>query len=79
MSVEPGFGGQEFNPSALEKIEFLRKVIDENNYSTLIEVDGGINEVTASLCKEKGVDILVAGSYLFNKEDIKSRIEALRK
>ena len=79
MSVEPGFGGQEFNPSALEKIEFLRKVIDENHYSTLIEVDGGINEVTASLCKEKGVDILVTGSYLFSKEDIKSRIEALRK
>ena len=78
MSVEPGFGGQSFMESALDKIRHCRKLIDENNYKCLIEVDGGINEKTAPLCKEAGVDILVAGSYLFGHEDIKERIEAIR-
>lgn len=78
MSVEPGFGGQSFIPSALDKISILRKVIDAKGYNCLIEVDGGINNETALLCKEAGVDILVAGSYLFGKEDIKERMELLR-
>ena len=79
MSVEPGFGGQSFIPSALEKIEKLRKEIDKNNYNCLIEVDGGINKETGDLCKKSGVDVLVAGSYLFGKEDILDRIEDLKK
>lgn len=79
MSVEPGFGGQSFIPSALEKIEKLRKEIDKNNYNCLVEVDGGINKETGDLCKKSGVDILVAGSYLFGKEDILDRIEDLKK
>ena len=78
MSVEPGFGGQSFIPEALDKIVILRKLIDLNNYNCLIEVDGGINDKTAQLCKDAGVDILVAGSYLFGKEDIKERMELLR-
>ena len=78
MSVEPGFGGQSFIPSALEKIIFLRKNKDEHGYSYLIEVDGGINAETGKLCKEAGVEILVAGSYLFGHEDIKERMESLR-
>lgn len=78
MSVEPGFGGQSFIPEALDKISFLRKIIDANNYECLIEVDGGINDKTGPLCKEAGVDILVAGSYLFGKEDIKERMELIR-
>jgi ribulose-phosphate 3-epimerase len=78
MSVEPGFGGQSFIPGALEKIEKLRKEIDSNQYNCLIEVDGGINNETGDLCKESGVDILVAGSYLFGKEDILKRIDDLK-
>ena len=79
MSVEPGFGGQSFIPSALDKIAYLRKEIDNNNYSCLIEVDGGINKETGELCKKAGVDVLVAGSYLFGKEDILGRIEDLKR
>ncbi len=79
MSVEPGFGGQAFMPNALDKIAKLRKEIDSNGYKCLIEVDGGINDKTAELCKESGVDILVAGSYLFGHDDIKERIELLKK
>ena len=79
MSVEPGFGGQSFIESALGKISYLRRAIDENNYNCLIEVDGGINNETGKLCKDAGVDVLVAGSYLFGHEDIKERIEGLKK
>ena len=79
MSVEPGFGGQSFIPSALDKIAYLRKVIADKGYDCLIEVDGGINAETGKLCREAGVDVLVAGSYLFGHEDLKERLEALRK
>ena len=78
MSVEPGFGGQSFIPSALDKIAYLRKIIDECKYHCLIEVDGGINAETGKLCKEAGVDVLVAGSYLFGHDDLKERMESLR-
>lgn len=79
MSVEPGFGGQSFIDSSVSKILRLRDYIDENKIkNVLIEVDGGINEETAKLCKLAGVDVLVAGSYLFGHEDIKERIEKLR-
>ena len=78
MSVEPGFGGQKFIPSALDKISKVKKLILEKGYSCLVEVDGGINEETGRLCKEAGVDILVAGSYLFGKSDIEERIKKLR-
>ena len=79
MSVEPGFGGQEFMPQAASKILRLRNHIETNNIKCLIEVDGGINAETAELCKLCGVDILVAGSYLFGHDDIKERIELLKK
>lgn len=78
MSVEPGKGGQAFIPSALSKIKKLRKWIDKNNLDCLIEVDGGINGETGKLCRKAGVDILVAGSYLYGHEDIKERFETLR-
>ncbi len=78
MSVEPGFGGQEFMTSALDKISYLRNIIDERKLNCFIEVDGGINNETATLCKKAGVDILVAGSYLFGHEDIKERINLLK-
>ena len=79
MSVEPGFGGQSFIPTALEKIATARKYIDENNLNCLIEVDGGINGVTGEECKKAGVDVLVAGSYLIGNENIVERIKGLRK
>lgn len=78
MSVEPGFGGQAFQEQSLEKIRKLRAYIDENNLSVLIEVDGGINDVTGARCVAAGVDVLVAGSYLFNKSDVKKRIALLK-
>lgn len=80
MSVEPGFGGQSFMPEACTKILRLRNYIETNKITRcLIEVDGGINAETATLCKTCGVDILVAGSYLFGHDDIKERIELLKK
>ena len=78
MSVEPGKGGQAFIPSALKKIKKLRKWIDKRNLNCLIEVDGGINGETGKLCREAGVDILVAGSYLYGHDDIKERFELLK-
>ena len=80
MSVEPGFGGQAFMPEACAKILKLRNYLElTKNKRVLIEVDGGINNETAELCKVTGVDILVAGSYLFGHDDIKERIELLKK
>lgn len=66
MSVAPGFGGQSFNPLAIDKISQLNQIRDENGYNYIIQVDGGINNTTARLCSEVGCDCLVAGSYLFN-------------
>lgn len=78
MSVEPGFGGQKFNPIALDKIKKLVSLKQDNNYKYLIEVDGGINETTAKLCRQAGVDVLVAGSYIFNSNDYTKAIESLK-
>lgn len=78
MSVEPGFGGQKFNPIAIDKISKLKDLKETNNYHYLIEVDGGINESTAKLCCEAGVDVLVAGSYIFNSDNYTKAIESLR-
>lgn len=78
MSVEPGFGGQKFIPESFTKIFRLREYIKQNDIKCLIEVDGGINEITAKDCKLAGADVLVAGSYLFGHDDIKERIEAIR-
>ena len=77
MSVEPGFGGQKFMPLAVEKIKSLRAYIKKNKLKTLIEVDGGINLETAKLCADAGVDVLVAGSYLFGAKDLTNKLKAL--
>ncbi|MEG0366983.1 MAG: ribulose-phosphate 3-epimerase [Coprobacillus sp.] len=76
MSVEPGFGGQSFQEGVLDKIKELSELQSQYNY--LIEVDGGINEVTGKSCKDAGVDVLVAGSYVFNQEDRKKAIDSLK-
>ena len=78
MSVEPGFGGQEFDSSVLSKIIYLRNYINDNEIKCLIEIDGGINEETAKTARTAGVDVLVAGSYIFGSEDIKESIEKIR-
>lgn len=76
MSVEPGFGGQAFMENSLEKVRDLKILRDSQAYNYLIEIDGGINETTAKMAKEAGVDILVAGSYVFDG-DIKTKIKSL--
>jgi ribulose-phosphate 3-epimerase len=74
MSVEPGFGGQKFDESVLDKIEELRARFPNVN----ITVDGGINEKTAEMCRVKGANILVSGSYIFKAEDRALAISKLR-
>ena len=76
MSVEPGFGGQQFDPSALEKIAQLRAWAQAENVDLRIEVDGGINAETGKLCKQAGADVLVAGSYIF-KNNIVDAVDSL--
>jgi ribulose-phosphate 3-epimerase len=78
MSVNPGFGGQKFIPSVLEKVKELRELAEKKNPELLIEIDGGVNNKNASLLKEAGADILVAGSYVFKLNDYKKAIESLR-
>lgn len=76
MSVEPGFGGQKFDEGAPSRIQELKKLLEESNSKALIEVDGGINAETGKKCREAGVDVLVAGSYVF-KNDIQKAVESL--
>lgn len=75
MTVEPGFGGQKFIKSCAEKIKKIKKLAQKD---LLIEVDGGINESTAMICKEYGANVLVAGNYIYKSDDIKSAIKSLR-
>ena len=65
MSVNPGFGGQSFIPSQLDKIRRIRTMIDRTGRDIHLEVDGGVNRDTAKLCVEAGADVLVAGSATF--------------
>ncbi len=77
MSVQPGFGGQRFNPVAVEKIRELALRRAAEGHDFLINVDGGINDETGPLCREAGADILVSGSWLFGAEDRADRIALL--
>ena len=78
MSVNPGFGGQKFMGEVVSKISKLAEMKKENNYHYEIQVDGGINEETAKIVKKAGVEILVAGSYIFKNSDYAIPIESLR-
>ena len=78
MSVEPGFGGQEFMDDALGKIFLLQYHIKKDNLPVLIEVDGGINEITGRKAIFAGANVLVAGSYLFGHDDVKERIRKIQ-
>ena len=78
MSVNPGFGGQKFIPSVIERAKKLKALIERKNASTLIEVDGGVSNENIHLLKEAGVDIVVAGSYVYNSDDYAGRIKSLQ-
>ena len=78
MSVEPGFGGQSFISSALDKISYLKnkKIKENKNYE--IEADGGINKETSKQCAEVGCEVLVAGTYIYNNQNRKQLIEEMQ-
>jgi ribulose-phosphate 3-epimerase len=78
MSVNPGFGGQQFIPSALEKVARLRQMIERHESRTLIQIDGGVNAETIGRISETGVDVFVAGSAIFNSRDYRQTIAELK-
>lgn len=78
MSVEPGLSGQKFMDSSLDKITQLADIRKQNNFNYKIEVDGGIDNLTAKDCINAGVDILVSGSYIYNSKDYKEAINILK-
>ena len=78
MSVNPGFGGQKFIHSSLEKISKVRKIIDDSGKNIRLEVDGGINSETIGLAASAGADTFVAGSAIFNTENYEQTISDLR-
>lgn len=78
MTVNPGFGGQKFIPQMLDKITRLRKMINERNLTVDIQVDGGINKATARQVIAAGANILVAGSAIYQADDIEKAIREIR-
>ena len=79
MTVEPGFGGQRFMADMMPKLKQLRQMIEERNPGCHLEVDGGVDLVTAQVCKENGADVLVAGSAFYGAADRAAFVEALEK
>lgn len=79
MSVNPGFGGQQFIPQTLKKIEMLKDIVLKKNYRVEIEVDGGINVNNAREVAKAGADILVMGNAFFNSDDYAEVVKAVRK
>lgn len=78
MTVNPGFGGQDFIPETLKKIECLHELKMGQQLDFEIEVDGGINSETAKACADAGATVLVAGSYVYNSPDAEERIQSLK-
>lgn len=78
MTVDPGFGGQKFIESSVDKVRRMRKMIDESGSHALIEVDGGVTLQTAPRLIEAGVDILVSGSGVFKAKDPIAMVDAIR-
>ncbi|WP_022668386.1 ribulose-phosphate 3-epimerase [Desulfospira joergensenii] len=79
MSVNPGFGGQKFIESSVEKIRLLSKMLEEKNSKAIIQVDGGVNLDTIRQISDAGASCFVAGSAIFNTPDYKETISQLRK
>jgi len=78
MSVNPGFGGQSFIPSSLEKLRVVRKMIDDKSLSTRLEIDGGVKTDNIRDIASAGADTFVAGSAIFNTDNYKSTIDIMR-
>ena len=78
MSVEPGYGGQTFEPSVYEKLRRVREIMDETGIHVPISVDGGVNAETGQKLVAEGADVLIAGSYVFQTDDIAGRIQSLK-
>ncbi len=78
MSVNPGFGGQKFISSVIKKAKILKKMIKKSGSKCLIEVDGGVNDQNIRDLKDAGVDIVVAGSYVFNSQNYQKAIQSLK-
>lgn len=78
MSVNPGFGGQKFIENTINKVKQLRELIARKGSKALIEVDGGVQNETAPRLAEAGVDVMVAGSYVFRADDPHARINELK-
>jgi ribulose-phosphate 3-epimerase len=78
MSVEPGFSGQEYIPSSTQKIASLRKYIDLKGLKTLIEVDGGVNQLTIKDVLNAGADVIVTGNYFFKSADRQQAVRVLK-
>ena len=78
MSVNPGFGGQKFIPTSLDKVRRLKKMIEERNLSTRIEIDGGIDRNNIAEVAAAGAEIIVSGSAIFNESDPAEAVRTLR-
>jgi len=78
MSVNPGFGGQSFIPSTLDKLKIVRDMIDESEYDIRLEVDGGVKINNIAEIAKAGADTFVAGSAIFNTDDYVATIQAMR-
>ena len=78
MSVNPGFGGQKFITSVVEKAAALKKLIEKRNPNCLIQVDGGVNDKNIQELKDAGVDVVVAGSYVYGASDYSQAIKSLQ-
>lgn len=78
MTVNPGFGGQKFLPSTIEKIAQLKAIRDELGYDFDIQIDGGVNNETISAAYEAGANVFVAGSYVYDKVDPAAKIATLK-
>lgn len=78
MTVNPGFGGQKFIDTCVDKVRTLDTLRAENGYGYEIEVDGGINQETAEICRKAGADLFVSGSHLFKSEDWQEAVREMK-
>jgi len=78
MSVNPGFGGQKFISSVVSKAKKLKELINKNNPNCLIQIDGGVNDKNIQELKDAGVDVVVAGSFIYNAKNYTHAIQSLK-
>ena len=78
MSVNPGFGGQKFTPSTLDKLKLVKQKIIESGFDIQLEIDGGVKVDNIREIAEAGADTFVAGSAIFNTDDYKATIDQMR-